>query len=179
MTYQPTWTKLVMVVLNAVWCTSRDYVQWRKDLRVRWHQSLRFPASWCICDFLFCCCCAAWVLETYLGPLIHVCLPKDLYALLPAMSDLPCRWFCSYLPSWGISVFENLVVSGCAGVCGGLGCLRGQSRALLSSLLVRIPSATDSQTSPEILLVISCMCPKNNFGCVQEFFFSRHLKVHS
>lgn len=34
-----------MVVPNTVWCTSKERVQSKQDLRVSWHQSLRFTAS--------------------------------------------------------------------------------------------------------------------------------------
>lgn len=34
-----------MVVPTTVWCTSKERVQCKKDLRVSWHQSLCFPAS--------------------------------------------------------------------------------------------------------------------------------------
>lgn len=100
----------------------------------------------------------------------HDCVPNDLYALLPAMSS---DGFALTSPAEASVFCENLVASGCAGVCGVLGCLRGQCRALLSSVHTRIPSATDSQTSTEILLV-SCTRPK-----LSDCFSFHHFEVHS
>lgn len=156
----------MMAVPNTVRCTSREYVHWRQDARVRCHQLLS-----CIMENLK-------FFLVYLGVFaaeFHRQI-QDLWCAFP----LHCLR-CPACPSVGFaltspaeaSVYLNLGVSGGAGVWGGLGYLRGQCRALLSSLSVCIPSAIDSQTSPEMLLVFCCASPRNNFGpsFLQEFFF--------
>lgn len=153
----------MMVVPNAVCCTNREYVQWEKDLRVRWHQSLRFPyvlqlefrrRIWDLLNTLvslmaFTLCCL-WCLTC----------PTDGFTLtFPAEASVSSRvWWCQdvqvYTVGWGAS-----------GVSVGPCCLP-------SSYVFPLQLTARHQ---QRYCLLSSVCTQS----YQTFFSFHHFEVHS